>query len=254
MSGPTDDGAKPEKERKLPHLTQVDLESFVDEFGRTHYSMKDGRQVCGRLKKEKNRKIPDEACLGVPMASGPCKVHGGKAGRPLSHGRYSRVTKTWHAAFERALADEELLDAKRDLALMDVVTELLIERAEELDSPSWREELRDTFGQLQRAIRSQRQEVVGPLLKLLGELIERGATADQVARDLVAQVDRRAARACKIDELGLRRQEKITATELAAVFKQFLDVLERELEPAMYHQVLPELRRVTGPGQLERGA
>ncbi len=45
MSGPTDHGAKPERERKLPHLTQADLESFVDEFGRTHYSMKDGRQV-----------------------------------------------------------------------------------------------------------------------------------------------------------------------------------------------------------------
>ena len=43
-------------------------------------------------------------------------------------------------------------------------------------------------------------------------------------------------------------------SELAAVMAQFLGVLEKELEPAVYHQVLPELRRVTGPGQLERGA
>ena len=60
-----------------------------------------------------------------------------------------------------------------------------------------------------------------------------------------AQVDRRAARACKIDELGLRRQEKITASELAAVFKQFLDVLQRELEPEVYFRVVPVLRQVT---------
>ena len=250
----SDEAQEPKHERKLPRLTQTDLVSYADQYGRTHYSMEDGRPVCGRLKKEHNREILDEACLAPPMANGPCKVHGGKAGRPLSNGRYSRVTKTWHAAFERALADEELLDARRDLALMDVVTELLIERAEELDSPSWREELRETFGQLQRAIRSKRQDVVGPLLKLLGELIERGATADQVAYDLVAQVDRRAARACKIDELGLRRQEKVTVSELGAVFKQFLDVLQRELEPETYYRIVPVLRKVTGPGQLERGA
>ena len=69
--------------------------------------------------------------------------------------------------------------------------------------------------------------------------------ADQVSKDLVAQVDKRANRACKISELQIRREEKVTASELAAVMAQFLGVLERELEPEVYYRVVPALRRVT---------
>ena len=72
------------------------------------------------------------------------------------------------------------------------------------------------------------------LMKRLGELIENGATADQVANDLVANVERRANRACRIGELELRKQEKLPPYELAAIFRQWLAVLEGKLEPAVY--------------------
>ena len=114
------------KPRKLPHLTKGGLTSVQDEFGRDHYFMEDGRPVCGRLKKKHNRQIPDEACLGIPMASGPCRIHGGKAGAPIKHGRYSRAMKVWRGAFQQALSDKDLLDTRRELALMDVVTEQLV--------------------------------------------------------------------------------------------------------------------------------
>ena len=70
---------RPERERKLPRLTQDDLVFYVDEFGRKHFSMADGRPVCGRLKREHNREIPNEACLAPPMANGACRVHGAPA-------------------------------------------------------------------------------------------------------------------------------------------------------------------------------
>ena len=82
-------------------------------------------------------------------------------------------------------------------------------------------------------------------MKRLGELIEHGATIDQLTNDLVANVERRANRACRIGELELKREEKMTVAELAAVFGQWLAVLERLLEPTVYCEVLPELRRVT---------
>jgi len=249
-SGPDDS----EEGRKLPRYTSADLTRVVDEFGRDHFWTPDGRPVCGRLRKEKNRVIESEACLAPPMTNGACRVHGGQAGAPIRHGRYSRVMKSLRAAFEGAHKDQELLDSTRDIALMDVLNEQLVERLEELDCPAWRDELRAMYSQLRAAIRGQRQAEVAKLMKELGDLIDRGATADQLARDLLAQVDKRANRACKLTELQLRREEKVTASELTAVMAQFLGVLERELEPAVYHQVLPELRRVTGPGQLERGA
>jgi len=239
---------RPEYQRVLPHLTQADLVLIHDEFGRAHYFTDKGRPVCGRLKKEKNRVIPDEACLGIPLANGACKVHGGKAGRPIEHGRYSRTLKTWKSAFEAARADKELTDARRDLALMDVANEKLLERAEEADCPGWREEVRRTFGELRSAIRGQRHTEVGVLLKKLGDLIERGATADQLAADLVAHVDRRANRACRITELAMRREEKVTVSEIAAIFRSWLGVLEAALEPEVYFRLVPELRKVSSAG------
>jgi len=245
--------ARRERQRVLPHLTQADLVLIHDEFGRAHYFTDKGRPVCGRLKKEKNRLIPDEACLGVPLANGACRVHGGKAGRPIQHGRYSRTLKKWKGAFEAARADKELTDARRDLALMDVANEKLLERAEELDCPGWREDVRRTFGELRAAIRGQRHTEVGVLLKKLGDLIERGATADQLAADLVAHVDRRANRACRVTELALRREEKVTGSEIAAIFRSWLGVLERNLEPQVYFRLVPELRKVSTVG-VEGGA
>jgi hypothetical protein len=31
-----------------------------------------------------------EPCKGIPMANGRCRMHGGNAGRPIIHGRYSK--------------------------------------------------------------------------------------------------------------------------------------------------------------------
>ncbi len=243
------DGLEPD--RKLPRYTKDDLSCVVDEHGREHYWTPEGRAVCGRRRKANNAVIDGECCLAPPMVNGACKVHGGRAGAPVKHGRYSRAMKVWRSAFQQALSDADLLDTRRELALMDVVTEQLVEQAEELDSPSWRAELRETFALLQRAIRSHRQTDVGALMKKLGDHIERGATAAQVSRDLVAQVDKRAARASRMSELALRRQEKVTMDDLAAVLRQFLDVLEDELEPTVYLRVVPMLRKVTqGPKSL----
>ncbi len=241
QSGPPD----PEQERKLPRYTKDELTCVLDEHGREHYWTPEGRAVCGRKRKEKNAVIEDERCLAPPMPSGCCKVHGGSAGPPIKHGRYSRSMTVWRAAFQQALSDEDLLDTRRELALMDTVTERLVEEAEDLDCPSWRGELRETFGLLQRAIRSQRQTDVGALMKKLGEHIERGATAAQVSHDIVIQVDKRAARAGKMSELMLRRQEKVTFEDITALLRQFLEVLEKELEPALYFRLLPSLKKVT---------
>jgi hypothetical protein len=241
---------RPERPRKLPRVTKADLVHFADEFGRDHYSMEDGRPVCGRLKKAHNREIPDEACLAPPMANGSCKVHGGKAGAPIKHGRYSRVLKTWKGAFERALNDKDLLDTRRELALMDVTIEQLLERIEDLDTPGWRASLNETFQHLQAAVRGKRQGDVGGLLKHLGELIEQGAGIDQAARDLMAYLDKRAARANKMSELELRREEKVTVSEVAVIFAQWLEVLEKGLDPVIYFKLVEDLRRVTTTQQL----
>ncbi|MCP4036593.1 MAG: hypothetical protein GY733_06625, partial [bacterium] len=242
-----------EYERSLPRMAQDDLDVFVDEFGRKHYATPDGRPVCGRLKRVHNRKIEDEACFAPPMANGACRVHGGKAGAPIRTGRYSRVLKKMRGAFERARADEDLIDARRDLAAMDVLIEQLFERVEELDSRAWRQELLETFQRLQAAIRSHRQAQVSAEMRRLGELIEQGASVDQLANDLIANLERRANRAVRIGELELKRSEKVTFEEMTVVLREFLGVLEQSLEPQVYHGLLPQLRKVTSARRIEAG-
>ncbi len=58
-------------------------------------------------------------------------------------------------------------------------------------------------------------------------------------------VERRANRATRVSELDLKRAEKVTPSELAAVFWSWLEVLEGALESSTYARVLPELRRVS---------
>ena len=234
-----------ERPRKLPRYTQDDLQVVTDEYGRNHYYTPEGRAVCGRFKKKKNRVIENEACLGVPMASGPCKVHGGKAGTRIRHGRYSRILKGWRGQFQQALNDRDLLDTRRDLAMMDVAIEQLASKAEEEDCPSWREDVRKAFADLNQAIHRRQQSRVGPLLRKLGDLIESGARTEQIAADLVARVETRANRAHRMNELEVRREEKVTASELAAVFGEFLAVLERNLDQQTYFRLVPMLRRAT---------
>src|SRR5687768_7928245 len=115
-------------ERKLPPISIHELKCVEDDLGRKFFYLPSGRAVCGRRKKLKNRAIEDEACLAPPTKHGPCKVHGAKAGRPIKHGRYSRVLGRWKPAFERALKDKDLLDTRRDLAVMDALIEPLLER------------------------------------------------------------------------------------------------------------------------------
>jgi len=236
----------PEHERKLPRYTQAQLTRATDELGRAYYHAPDGRAVCGRLKKRHNRKIEDEACLAPPTAIGPCRVHGGKSpgGRMHSGGRYSRVLKRWRRPFERALADQELLDTRRELALMDTLIERLTVRAERGDSPEWRAELLEEYTALDDAVRSMRHAEVGQRLKALGELIRRGSSSDQARRELMEQLERRSRCSARLSDLEIKRDQRLTEREVAAQMGAFLGVLQRVLEPQVLHRLMPELEAV----------
>ena len=233
-----------ERPRKKPRYSIHDLTCVEDELGRKHYMTPEGWRVCGRRKKAKNRKILDEACLGPPMPQGPCRVHGAGSGAPIKSGRYSRVLNKWGRSFERALHDKELLDTRRELAMMDTLIEKLVRRAQQADTPSWREDLRSTYAALDKAVKDRRQDQVRLLLKQLGELIETGATHDQATRDLIDKLDRRANRAHKINELEVRREEKVTVTEVGIIFARLIEMLKAQLDVHTFHRLVPELQKL----------
>jgi hypothetical protein len=234
----------PPYERKLPHYSQDQLRSFTGDDKRIHYYMPDSyRRVCGRLKRAHNRAIPNEACLAPPMANGSCRIHGGKSGRPIQSGRYSKRLKKWRREYFQALWDKDLLDPRPDLAMMDVAVGKLVERFEKADCPGWRAEARKTFSDLQSAIRANKRAEVGKLMKRMEDLLEKGAAEDQAIRDLMEYIDKRANRALRVVEVDVRREERVTATELASMFAVMIQTLEQKLEPKTFYAVLPALRQ-----------
>ncbi len=236
--------AYPEYERKLPRLAQAELTQHTDELGRDFYTAPDGRRVCGRLKKAKNRAIENEACLAPPTSIGPCRVHGGASpgGRMTAGGRYGRSLRKWKRPFVRALADRELLDARREVAMMDVLLERLAVRAERGDSPEWRAQLLEQYEALDEAVRGMRHSEVGPRLKALGDAIKRGATGDQARRELMEQLERRTRCSAKLTEIELKREQKLTQAEVVAQIGVFIGVLQTRLEPVVMQKLLPYLQ------------
>lgn len=235
-----------EYERKLPRCTQAQLTCIEDELGRKHYTAPNGRRVCGRLRKRASAKIENEACMCPPCANGACRMHGGAStGRHFkSGGRYSRVLRKWRRPFQRAMDDKDLLDLRADVAMMDTVVERLTARAEHHDAPSWRNELLAIYGDLDRAVKEMDHAGVARLLKELGERIRQGAKADQVRRDLLFEVERRARTAAKMSELELKRETKLTEAEVAAAFGAFVGVLQQRLDVEVLRTLIPELRKV----------
>ena len=245
------------KKRKLPRYAVDEMRFEEDALGRRFAYTPEGRAVCGRAKKAANRKIENEACLGVPTMFGPCRVHGAKGGPPMrAGGRYSRVLKGLRRAYERALGDADLLDVRRDIAAMDLVIEGLVANAEQGDTPGWREELRRVYRALDKAIRGRKQDEIGQLMKQLGAQIEDGANASQVAKDLLVEVDRRASRAHRMNELEVRKLERVSVTEVVRIFEAWVLVLETHVDATTMGRLVPQLRSVVeqrGLLELEAG-
>lgn len=241
-----------ERPRSWPRYSQEQLSFIEDELGRRHYRTPEGRRVCGRLRNRKNRVISNEACQAPPMPSGACRIHGGASpGAPLTAGgRYSRVLTKWKGRFEAALADKGLLDVRPDIALMDTLVSDLAKRAEDLDTPGWRQELLAAFEELSKAIRGGRGKAIGPALKALEDLIRRGADADRVAAELSTVVDRRAERATKTLALRAKTDERITTRELMLLLGNLIETLKERLEPETFRVLLPHLRELSAAHEL----
>ena len=143
-----------------------------------------------------------ERCQNTPVPGwNVCRMHGAGGGRPIKHGRYSKVLGRLRKSYEEALAHESLLDLGPTLALLDVRAEQLLEQVEAGRDGAW-QELVEVIGQ--RARRTEKA----------CELRLKGQQAIN-ARDLVGVLTRFAN--LIIDEIG------------PAAAKPVIDRLDREI-------------------------
>jgi hypothetical protein len=80
--------------------------------------------MCGA--KTRNGGAP---CKGAAMANGRCRMHGGKAGRPPTHGRYSvKHRASLAASIDAFRSDPEPGNLLDELALMRALTQDVVDR------------------------------------------------------------------------------------------------------------------------------
>lgn len=78
-------------------------------------------------------------CRNAPLnGRGTCRMHGGKAGRPIVHGRYSQLAGPIGDAYRASVADANLLDPREPLAALDAIVKVQVARMESNDSPAFR--------------------------------------------------------------------------------------------------------------------
>jgi len=79
------------------------------------------------------------ACERAPMANGRCHKHGGPSqGGPITTGRRSRRLGKWRESYEAAMEADDLLDLRPGLALLDTITDELVDAAQAGDKRATR--------------------------------------------------------------------------------------------------------------------
>jgi hypothetical protein len=125
-------------------------------------------------------------------------------------------------SYGRALADAELLDQRRSIALMESLAEDLAERMKEGDTPA----LRFVASKLSAdALQALQDGAVGDAhakLTKLAEMLEKGAEADGSRDKLFTMADRIGARRDAAWATKLQRSQVINAMDLHAMFSLVL--------------------------------
>lgn len=95
------------------------------------FADENGLLLCGKLKRN-GEPCENRAGAGTEhLGEGPCRLHGGNAGRPIEHGRYSNLAETAVGKLlEGQLIDTEWQDISEDVKLARA---LLIKWIEEYD-------------------------------------------------------------------------------------------------------------------------
>lgn len=158
-----------------------------------------------------------------------CKWHGKGGGRPIIHGRYSKLPKRIADAFEAARADPQLLDLSEGVALLDALMQERIGRMAAGDSPEWRKDLLERFD-FAITLAAGDPSKLAKVLTACRELLVQGCDSDRAEAAIFAMREKVSARVEELWKIRLARGSVVNARDLAAMRVMELRELRRYLE------------------------
>jgi hypothetical protein len=173
-----------------------------------------------------------------------CRLHGGKSVPPgpghhlYKHGRDSKWTQAlgkYGSLYEQARDSEDLLDLRRQIAVMDVAVQKYAARVESLDTPDFRKRALDLY----RASRDAEDQVEAQrLLKQLGQLLGQGASEDLQFEALVKTAERMSKRIEAAYNIRLRGAEAVNRAQLSAVLGGLIAIIAEETDSGVGRRII----------------
>ena len=169
-----------------------------------------------------------------------CRYHGGHAGSPPKHGRYSKALGKFREAYEQARNDPSLLDLRETLALLDLVVQKAVSRASDADTPAFRKQARDLLGAVEVSVGASDHE---DQIARLREWLDKGVEEDTALEELAKAAERLSRRQEKAWSIRLDAANAINARDLVAVLARFADIVLDECDKDAAGRVI---RRIDG--------
>ncbi len=161
-----------------------------------------------------------------------CYSHGKGGGRPIIHGRYSKLPTRIHDAFEKAIGDPKLLDLAEGVALLDALLQERIARLAAGDDPEWRRNLWDTAELISVHMLSSDWSAAAKALRAHIDLIKTGCNSDKAEAAIFAMRERVSARVEELHRIRLARGSVVNGRDLASLqvmqFREMRRVLDLE--------------------------
>ena len=169
-----------------------------------------------------------------------CRYHGGLAGAPPTHGRYSKALGRFREAYELARNDPSLLDLRETLALLDLVVQKAVSRASDADTPAFRKQARDLLGAVEVSVGASDHE---DQIARLREWLDKGVEEDTALEELAKAAERLSRRQEKAWSIRLDAANAINARDLVAVLARFADIVLDECDKDAAGRII---RRIDG--------
>lgn len=155
-----------------------------------------------------------------------CHMHGANGGRPIVHGRRSKLFRSLRERYDEAMADEKLLDMREDIAVLDVV---LSEVAQDVEDGAPRQLWSEALKDLREAFSAKNSAARVVALKRLEDRLVGGERRGRALEALAKAAERRSERVEAAWYVKLQAAQAINARDLVAIFERIADTLVEEV-------------------------
>lgn len=161
-----------------------------------------------------------------------CYMHGGApgAGRPITHGRYSKALSQTclSEAYRTAIEDKNLLDLREPIALLEACLQRTSERVGLADTPDFRKKALRIYEEMRVAINEGDGVSAARLDRELGELLETGVAEDRAISELSEQADRLAKRLEGVWTIRLQKKQVLNIQQLGVIISRIIEIVKQE--------------------------